>query len=160
MMLLKMLFCTPKSADLPSYRRALRFRGKVAAGVCGVGAVGTLCYFLLVRESGLSDFVRGFYLGAAQGFLLGGIILLCRVRYLLRHPEAQKKALVRERDEREQTIREKSASAAGMVTFFAAAAALFVLLPFSRSGFCALLAVVAVYTAAFSIGNAYFSKKI
>lgn len=159
-MLLKMLFRAPGAADLPSYQKALRFRQKVALGVCAVGVVGTLCYFLLVRGSGLPDFVRGFYLGAAQGFLLSGIILFCRVRYLLRHPKAQKEALVRERDEREQTIREKSASAAGMITFFAAAAALFVLLPFSRSGFFALLAVIGIYTAAFFAGNTYFSRKI
>lgn len=142
------------------FDRTLRLRRAVAIGLLAVGAVAIASYFLLVHQSALPDFARGFYLGAGSGILLGALILLIRTQYLLRHPEARKKARIKEQDEREQTIVNRSFQFAGLITFFLTAAALFVVLPLSLAAFYALLAVMAVYCVVFLGANVYFSKTL
>lgn len=142
------------------FDKTLRLRRGVAIGLLAVGAAAIASYFLLVYPSDLPDFVRGFYLGAGSGILLGALILLIRTQYLLHHPEARKKAQVREQDEREQAIVNRSFQFAGLFTFFLAAAALFVVLPLSLEAFNALLAVMVVYALAFLGANVYFSRAL
>ena len=147
--------------DSPDYERSLRRRRLIALGLLAVGITGLVCYFLLVRDSEvLPDFARGFYLGGASGICLGALILLIRAQYLLTHPEARKKAKIQEQDEREKAIINQSFQFAGMFTFFAAAASLFVLVAVSREAAAAILAVVAVYSVAWVLANLYLSKKL
>lgn len=141
------------------YEHTLRVRRALAAALLLVGLVGIACYFLLVSGSALPDFARGFYLGAASGITLGALILLIRVQYLLTHPEARKKARIRETDEREQAINRTAFFFAGAFTFFASAAALFVLLPVSMAAFYALLAVIAVYALAWLVSSLWLSRR-
>lgn len=142
------------------FDKTLRLRRVVSIGLLAVGAVAIASYFLLVYQSALPDFAQGFYLGAGSGILLGALILLIRTQYLLRHPEARKKAQIKEQDEREQTIVNRSFQFAGLITFFLTAAALFVVLPLSFAAFNALLAVMAVYCIVFLGANVYFSKTL
>ena len=147
--------------DTPDYDRSLRRRRLMALGLLAVGITGLVCYFLLVHNSEvLSDYARGFYLGGASGISLGALILLIRAQYLLTHPEARKKAKIREQDEREKTIINQSFQFAGMFTFFAAAASLFVLVAVSREAAASILAVVAVYAVVWLLSNLYLSKKL
>ncbi len=154
-MLMKTLLQVPGN-----YEKTLKLRRAAAIGMMALGAVGLACWHWLVPESGLPDFAQGFYLGASSGIILGALILLCRTQYLLSHPEARKRAKVKEQDEREKTILNRSFQMAGVVTFFVAAAALLVVLPFSRPAFSALLAVMVFYFLAFVAGSAYYSKKL
>ncbi len=142
------------------YEKTLKVRQWYSLGFMALGLLGLVCYRLLVPQSGLPDFAQGFYAGAAFGILLGGLILLLRARYLLTHPEARKKAQVKEQDEREMTIVNNSFRLAGQVTFFGSAAALFIVLPLSRSVFAALLTAMAVYALTFLAGNLYYEKKL
>ena len=145
----------------PDYDRSLRRRRLLALGLLAVGITGVVCYFLLVHDSGvLSDHARGFYLGAATGICLGALVLLLRVQYLLTHPEARKKARIREQDEREKAIISQSFQFAGIFTFFAAAASTFVLAAVSREAVAIILAVMAVYAIAFVVTNFCLSKKL
>ncbi len=48
------------------YEKSLRQRRWAAAGLLAVGLVGFACYYLLVPDSGLPDFARGFYMGGGQ----------------------------------------------------------------------------------------------
>ena len=147
--------------DSPDFDRSLRRRRLMALGLLAVGITGLVCYFLLVYNSEvLSDHARGFYLGGATGITAGALILLIRMQYLLTHPEARKKARVQEQDEREQTIIAQAFQFAGMFTFFAAAASMFVLAAVSWAAFRAIFAVVAVFAAAFLLSNFYLSKKL
>ena len=147
--------------DTSDYDRSLRRRRLMALGLLAVGITGLACYFLLVHDSEiLPDFARGFYLGGASGITAGALILLIRMQYLLTHPEARKKAKVQEQDEREKTILTQAFQFAGMFTFFAAAASLFVLVAVSREAAAAILAVVAVYAIAWLLANLYLSKKL
>jgi len=142
------------------YEKTLKYRQCFALAAVALGLVGLVCYRLLVPQSGLPEFAQGFYQGAAAGILMGALILLVRTRYLLRHPEARKKAQVAEQDEREITIVNNSFRLAGLVTFYGSAAALFIVLPLDRGAFFALLAAMAAYALAFLAGNLYYSKKL
>ena len=143
------------------YERSLRRRRLLALGLLAIGITGVVCYFLLVHNSeALSDYARGFYLGAACGICLGALILLIRMQYLLTHPEARKKARIQEQDEREKTIINQSFQFAGIFTFFAATASLFVLVAVSREAAVTLLAVMAVYAVVFLMANFYLSKRL
>lgn len=147
--------------DTSDFERSLRRRRWVAFGLLAVGITGVLCYFFLIDGSdALPDFARGFYLGGASGICLGAAFLLVRVTYLLSNPSARKKAKIKEQDEREKTIINQAFQFAGMFTFFASAASLFVLVAVSLEAALAVLAVVAVYALSWLAANLYLSKKL
>ncbi len=143
------------------FTRTLKIRRNIAFALLTVGIVGVVCFLLFVYgKDTLPDFAQGFYLGAASGICLGAVVLLIRATYLLGNPAEQKKAKIKETDEREVAIRQNAFFLAGFFTFFAAAAALFVVLPFSRTAFFTLLAVMAVYALACLAAWAYYKKKL
>ena len=142
------------------FEKTLKRRRIFGFAMLAVGIVGMLCYFFLVPSSDLPDFAQGFYLGAASGVCLGAVILLVRSQYLLSSPEALKKARVKETDEREKQILHSAFEAAGFVTFFASAAALFVVLPLSVDAFRALLGAMTLYAVVFVGACAWLSKKL
>ena len=153
-MLIKLFFTSE------DYEKSLRQRRLAALAFLGVGLVGFACYFLLVPGSTLSDYAQGFYLGAASGITAGAVILLGRVQYLLTHPAAQKKARIRKTDERERAIVRSAFQTAGVVTFFTAAGALFVVLPIYPQAFYALFAVMVLYSLAFLISAQILEKRL
>ena len=66
--------------DTSDYDRSLRRRRLMSLGLLAVGITGIVCYFLLIHNSDvLSDYARGFYLGAASGITIGSVILLIRM---------------------------------------------------------------------------------
>lgn len=147
--------------DTSDYDRSLRRRRLMAFGLLAVGITGIVCYFLLIYNSDvLSDYARGFYLGAASGLTIGAVILLIRMQYLLTHPEARKKAKIQEQDEREKVIVNQAFQFAGMFTFFAAVASMFVLVAVSREAAMAVLGVIVVYSVSWPLANLYLSKKL
>ena len=143
------------------YTRTLKLRRLMAFGGLAVGLTGVVCYFLLVDGSDvLPDFARGFYLGASLGCTLGAAVLLVRILYLLSHPEARKKAKIHEQDEREKTIINRAFQFAGLFTFFAAAAAMLVLVAVSREAALAVLAVMVVYSITWMLAALALSKRL
>jgi len=142
------------------YQRALKQRRGFSLAMLLVGLVGFVCYFMLVPGSSLSDHAQGFYLGAASGIVAGALVLLLRAQRLLSNPDARKKARIQEQDEREQYIINETAKFAGIFTFFAAAAALFVVLPLSIDAYYALLGVMVVYTACFVAIRWWLARKL
>lgn len=140
--------------------KTLKLRRLVSLGLLAVGAVGFLGYFLLVPGSGLPEFAQGFYLGASSGIEFGALLLLIRSQYLLTHERQRKKAQVKEQDEREVAIKNYAFQLAGFFMFFADAAALFIVLPFSRPAFWALLASMVLYALIFLFGIRYYEKKL
>ena len=142
------------------YVRALRFRRRLVFAMLCVGLVGFACYFLLVRGSELADYARGFYLGGASGLTLAALGMLARLQYLLTHPDARKKARIVEQDERQTMITSKAAVFAGLLTFFATAGALFVVLPFSFQAYLALMGVLVVFTLAFAAAHLWLSRHV
>lgn len=142
------------------FEKSLKRRRLAGFALLLVGLVGLGCYFLLVDGSDLPDFAQGFYLGAATGISLGSVILLVRSQYLLTHPEAQKKARIQETDERQRSILDAAFKWAGCITFFTAAAALFVLLPLSLDAFRALMGVMALYAVSFLVMSNVLEKRM
>lgn len=154
-MLAKFIF----SSD--DFEKSLRRRRLFAFGMLLVGITGFVCFLLFVQDNeALPDFIQGFYMGAATGISLGAVILLVRSTYLLGHPEALKKARIKETDEREKQITNDAFRFAGAITFFTVAAALFVVLPFSFHAFYALLGVMALYGVTFLVSGFILSKKL
>lgn len=146
--------------DTSDYGRSLR-RRLTAFALLAVGIVGILCYLFLIHGSQtFPDFARGFYLGGASGICIGSVFLLVRTTYLLTHPEARKKAKIKEQDEREKTIINQSFQFAGVFTFFACAASLFVLVAVSLEAAAAVLGVVALYSIVWVAASIYLSKKL
>lgn len=154
-MLAKFLF----SSD--DFEKSLRRRRLFAFGMLAVGITGLVCFLLLVNgNETIPEFIQGFYMGAATGITLGAVILLVRATYLLGHPEALKKARIKETDEREKQIVNESFRLAGVVTFFTVAAALFVVLPFSFAAFYSLLGVMVLYSVAFLLADVILSRRL
>ena len=147
--------------DTSDYDRSLRRRRLMSLGLLAVGITGIVCYFLLIHHSDvLSDYARGFYLGAASGITIGSVILLIRMQYLLTHPEARKKAKIQEQDEREKAIINQAFQFAGMFTFFAAVASMFVLVAVSKAAALAVFGVIVVYAVSWPLASLYLSKKL
>lgn len=147
--------------DTSDYDRSLRRRRLMGFGLLAVGITGLVCYILLIHDSDvLSDYARGFYLGGASGISLGSVFLIVRVQILLTNPEARKKAKIKEQDEREKAIVSQSFQFAGIFTFFASAASMFVLVAVSREAAAAILVVVAVFALTWLLSNIYLSKKL
>lgn len=142
------------------YTRRLKNQRLAAVGLLLVGLVGIVCYFVLVPQSGLADFARGFYIGGASGITAGAVILLARCTYLLKNPKAYAKAKVKDTDERSQAILHKSFAIAGGVTFFVSAAALFVVLPFSVAAFRALLGAMVLFALTFLAANLILERRM
>ncbi len=142
------------------YTQRLKHQLLASVGLLLVGAVGLVCYFWLVPDSGLADFSRGFYLGAVLGITAAALITLVRCAYLLKNPEARQKAKVKDTDERSQTIRYKSFAIAGGVTFFTSAAALFVVLPVSVAAFWGVLGTMALFGVSFAVANLVLERKM
>ena len=150
-----------KVFDTSDYDRSLRRRRLVAFGLLAVGITGIVCYLLLIHNSDtFPEFARGFYLGGASGICIGSVFLLVRITYLLSNPEARKKAKIKEQDEREKTIINQSFQFAGVFTFFACAASLFVLVAVSLEAAAAVLGVVALYSIVWVAASIYLSKKL
>ena len=147
--------------DTSDYDRSLRRRRLMSLGLLAVGITGIVCYFLLIHHSDvLSDYARGFYLGAASGITIGSVILLIRMQYLLTHPEARKKAKIQAQDEREKAIINQAFQFAGMFTFFAAVASMFVLVAVSKTAALAVFGVIVVYAVSWPLASLYLSKKL
>lgn len=154
-MLIKALF-----TDSKNYEKSLRYRRLWAVGMLIVGLVGFACYFLLVPDSNLPDYAQGFYLGAASGITTGALFLMVRTQYLITHPQAQRKAKIKETDEREMQIGRSAAQIAGGLTVFAAAIASFIVLPLSREACFALTSVIAFYILCALLSSLWLSKKL
>ena len=122
--------------------------------------MGFVCYFLLVPDSHLSEHAQGFYLGAASGITAGALILFIRTQYLLTHPQAQRKAKIKETDERAMHIMRTAAQIAGGLTIFGVALSLFIVLPLSMDAYYALTGVVFFYAAVFFLSSLWLSRKL
>ena len=150
--------CLFPSAD---YERSLRRRRLAGFGLMALGALGCLCYVLFLREGGaLSDYARDFYLGFSCGLVLAGAVVLLRSQYLLGHPQARRKARIREQDERSRTIAAHACQFAGLLTFYLCAAALLVAVAVNHTIAMVLLTVMAVYAAAFVCAGVVLSKRL
>lgn len=141
------------------YAKSLKMRRLVFLGMLMVGLVGLACYILLVKDSDLPAFVQGFYSGAAGGLSGVSAVFLYRVHYLLKHPEKQREARIKETDERAKANKVKAAMFAGLFTFFVATAALFVLLPINMGAFWALFGVIMLFAAAFFGAAIWLDKR-
>ena len=142
------------------YGKSLKQRRWAAIGLLCIGLVGFTCYFLLVPDSGLSDHAQGFYLGAATGITAGALSLLVRTQYLLTHPQAQRRAKIKETDERELQIARTAAQMAGGITIFGVAMSTFIVLPLSIEAYAALGGVMLLYGTALLLSRLWLSKKL
>lgn len=146
--------------DGGDYGKSLKHRLWAAIGLLCIGLVGFACYFLLVPDSDLPEFAQGFYLGAAVGIVAGALILLIRTQYLLTHPQARRKAKIKETDERELQIARTAAQMAGGITIFGVVLSTFIVLPLSIEAYAALGGVMLLYSTAFLLSRLWLSKKL
>lgn len=142
------------------YKKSLKQRRWAAVGMLIIGLVGFACWFFLVPDSHLSDHAQSFYMGAASGITAGALVLLVRTQYLMTHPQAQRRAKIKETDERELHITRSAAQIAGGLTIFGVVLSLFIVLPLSMEAYYALIGVVFFYTAVFFLSSLWLSKKL
>lgn len=93
------------------YAKALRLRRWGFLVILAIGLVWLGCNIWLVPHYDLNDYVRSFYLGGAWGMTGGGLAFLLHNEWMLHHPEAWKRARIRETDE--QRIEARAAQIAG-----------------------------------------------
>ena len=139
------------------YGKSLRQRSWAAAAILAIGLAGLGCYLWLVPGSGLSDHAQGFYLGGACGLSAGGLSLLVRSQWMLRHPEKWRKARIQETDER---ITAQAAQLAGVGVFFLQALAAFLLVAVDRRLVTVLLCSMAAYVLLFLGTQLGLSRKL
>lgn len=142
------------------YGKNLRQRRWAFLAILAIGLVGLGCYVWLVPDSGLGDYARSFYLGGACGITGGGLGLLVRNEWMLRHPEKWKRARIQETDERSQRISAQAAQLAGVGVFFLQALAAFVLVAVDRRLVMVLLCSMAVYMVLFLGTRFGLSRKL
>ena len=142
------------------YGKSLKQRRWAAIAMLCIGLVGFACWFFLVPNSHLSEHAQGFYLGAATGITAGALFLLVRTQYLITHPQAQRRAKIKETDEREMQIARTSAQISGGLTVFAAAVGSFLVLPLSRTACFTLTCVIAFYILCALLSSLWLSKKL
>lgn len=142
------------------YGKNLRQRRWAFLAILAIGLVGLGCYVWLVPDSGLGDYARSFYLGGACGITGGGLGLLVRNEWMLRHPEKWKRARIQETDERSQRISAQAAQLAGVGVFFLQALAAFVLVAVDRRLVTVLLCSMAAYMALFLGTRFGLSRKL
>lgn len=145
--------------DGSDYHKALRQRRLAALAMLALGLIGLACALLLVPESNLSDHAKGFYTGGATGLILGALVLLVRIQLLIKNPEAQQKAKIKEKDERNQQIVNQSAQVAGVVTVFTMAASLFVLIPLNFTAYVTVICVILFYSIVFLVANLWLTYR-
>lgn len=142
------------------YSKSLRQRSWAALAILAIGLAGLGCYVWLVPGSGLSDHAQGFYLGGACGITAGGLGLLIRSQWMLRHPEKWRKARIQETDERNQRITAQAAQLAGVGVFFLQALAAFLLVAVDRRLVTVLLFSMAGYILLFLGAQFVLSRKL
>lgn len=142
------------------YGKNLRQRRWAFLAILAIGLVGLGCYVWLVPDSGLGNYARSFYLGGACGITGGGLGLLVRNEWMLRHPEKWKRARIQETDERSQRISAQAAQLAGVGVFFLQALAAFVLVAVDRRLVTVLLCSMAAYMALFLGTRFGLSRKL
>lgn len=142
------------------YSKSLRQRSWAALAILAIGLTGLGCYLWLVPGSGLSDHAQGFYLGGACGITAGGLGLLIRSQWMLRHPEKWRKARIQETDERNQRITAQAAQMAGVGVFFLQALAAFLLVAVDRRLVTVLLCSMAGYIMLFLGAQFGLSRKL
>lgn len=142
------------------YGKNLRQRRWAFLAILAIGLVGLGCYVWLVPDSSLGDYARSFYLGGACGIAGGGMGLLVRNEWMLRHPEKWKRARIQETDERSQRISAQAAQLAGVGVFFLQALAAFVLVAVDRRLVTVLLCSMAAYMALFLGTRFGLSRKL
>ena len=142
------------------YKKSLKQRQWAAIGMLCIGLVGFACWFFLVPDSHLSEHAQGFYLGAASGITAGALILFIRTQYLLTHPQAQRRAKIKETDERAMHIMRTAAQMAGGLTIFGVTLSLFIVLPLSMEAYYALTGVVFFYATVFFLSSLWLSRKL
>ena len=91
---------------------------------------------------------------AATGITAGALFLLVRTQYLITHPQAQRRAKIKETDEREMQIIRSATQIEGGVTIFGVVLSLFIVLPLCMEAYYALIGVV------FFLSNLWLSKKL
>lgn len=149
-MLIKQLF---RDKD---YAKTLRRRLWLYVAMCALGAVLIAASLTLMEDSGLPDFVQGFYLGSGSGLVLAGAFFAVRTLRVLGDPEALRREKITEGDERGQAIVASAMGAVFWVMYFLLMAGLFVALPLNRTVFYTLLAVFAAMSATFFAAVAWY----
>lgn len=153
-MIIKLLTASPDPAA------ALRRRSQIAIGIFILGLIGTVCSRVFLSESTLDDFAHGFYSGVSCGLMLVGAIFFARCRWLLAHPQKAKAQMVKENDEREKLILQKSMSTGGLITFFMEAAALLIAAPLNQTVFRTLFVVYFSEFLVLLIVRAVYARKL
>ena len=142
------------------YAKELRQRRRGFLVILAIGLVWLGCNVWLVPHYDLNDYVRSFYLGGACGITAGGLGLLIRSQWMLRHPEKWRKARIQETDERNQRITAQAAQMAGEGVFFLQALAAFLLVAVDRRLVTVLLCSMAAYVLLFLGAQFGLSRKL
>lgn len=142
------------------YKKALQFRLRVFAFLAVLGVVLIVLSLTVFEESGLPDFVRGFYLGAGSGMTLAGVFFTISTVCLLKNPEAARREEIRETDERERAIIAEAMKTVFWVFYVVLIVGIFVALPLNRTVFYTLVVLMLIQSAAFSGALLWYRRKM
>lgn len=151
-MLIKQLF---HSRDFQS---SLRRRTWFGLGLACLGALLVLLSRTVFQNSGLPDFIRGFYLGVGVGLVLVGLITVVHALRLMKNPAAAKKAQVTAQDEREQAIVKAAMYSVFWVFYVVLSAGVFIALPLNLAVFFTLLALLVLFSLSFLLALAWHKR--
>ncbi len=103
--------------------------------------------------------INGIYTGVGSGLIVGGFIVLIKMKIILKDEKKLKQKKLEEQDERNQMIKQKAMYSSAYILIILTYLGLMVSGIFNLTVFFTLWVVTMVYLAVFIIMNLYYSKK-
>lgn len=143
------------------HKETLRRRSHILLAVCAVGLL-TLAASLVLGHLGVltEDHARGFYAGAGSGLAAVALAGYCSTRRTMKDEKRMRAGRIKENDERSKYVQLQAFSLTAFWFLAAAYAALMVSVLIDRTVFLTLLAVIAVFFAAWGLCWVYCNKKL
>lgn len=114
-MLIKTL--SPTAANDQEFANILKKRTGYFFILIALGIITILCslYFSSGNHAYLTDYTEGLYCGIGTGMILGGILLIVKIRFTLKDMKKVHTARLKEQDERNQAIAQKAIQSALLI---------------------------------------------
>ena len=144
------------------YTRVLKNRMKLfgAAAALGVLTDVLAVIFSTGNTAYLPSFLSGVYTGVGAGLIMISILMMLRTREILKDEKKVKEQRLKEQDERNQMIAQKSLYMAGIILIFGIYIALLISGIFNMAVFWTLFIVAMSYMVIFTAISVYYNKKL
>ncbi len=158
-MLIKTL--TPTAANDQEFAKLLKKRTGYFFILIALGIITILCslYFSSGNHAYLSEYTQGLYCGIGTGLILGGILLIIKIRITLKDSKKVHTARLKEQDERNLAIAQKAMHSALLILLVLIYLVMLISSFFNLIIFKTLLCTAMAFTLLLAITKFYYQRK-